>query len=125
MRKLVESETRYKDVEHENIIRILGHGWLPEPHSYFYIDMELYDSNLYEYIYGTRTVQDAAESLDDEPNPAYIPRECSFLVKLRNIWTIMTHISDGLKFIHTYRRVHRGLKPCNGKSRLERMMLTL
>ena len=119
MRKLVESETRillelHEAGDHGNIIRILGHGWLPKPHSYFYIDMDLCDSNLHDYIHGTRIVLNEEASFRDHANPVYVPRECDFLVKLRNACTIVTHISDGLQFIHENGHVHRDLKPRNG-----------
>jgi len=123
MRKLVESETRillelHEAGDHGNIIRILGHGWLPKPHSYFYIDMDLCDSNLHDYIY-TRIVLNEKASFGDHPNPVYVPHGCDFLVKLRNTWTIVTHIWDGLQFIHENGHVHRDLKPRNGNALLK------
>ena len=124
MRKLVESETRillelHEAGDHGNIIRILGHGWLPKPHSYFFIDMGLCDSNLHDYIYGTRIVLNEEPSFCDQPNPVYIPQDCDFLIKVRNAWTIVTHISDGLQFIHENGHVHRDLKPRNGNAPIE------
>ena len=119
MRALVKRETQillelHSAGEHRNIIKILGHGWLPKPYSFYYIDMDLCDSNLHDYIYGTRMVHVEEESLDTEPNPVYISRGCHHLTRIRNVWTIMAHISDGLKFIHANGQVHRDLKPQNG-----------
>lgn len=120
MSELLESEKRIlsgiRDAgNHDNIIRILGHGWLPKPTSYFYIDMDLCDSNLHDYIYGARIVQHMGEHLDNEPNPVYAPNDCTLLIKLRNVWTILTHICDGLNYIHKHGQIHRDLKPRNGK----------
>jgi serine/threonine protein kinase len=120
MRALVERETQillelHEAGEHRNIIKILGHGWLPKPYSFFYIDMDLCDSNLHDYIYGARMAERLlAEDPSEGPSPVYTTRECDLLVKLRNIWAIMTHISDGLEFIHANGQVHRDLKPRNG-----------
>lgn len=116
MKRVVENEARIllKLGDHRNITLILDHGWLPKPHSYFYIDMELCDSNLHDYIHGVRTLQDDTEPFDDMKFPVYVPRNISLLTKLRNTWTIMSHISDGLKFIHAHSQVHRDLKPRNG-----------
>jgi serine/threonine protein kinase len=118
MRALVERETQillelHKAGEHRNIIKILGHGWLPKPYSFYYIDMDLCDSNLHDYIYGARLAE-TERLLEENPSPVYAPRECDLLIKLRNIWAIMTHISDGLEFIHANGHVHRDLKPRNG-----------
>lgn len=100
--------------DHGNIIRILDYGWFP--HNYFYIDMDLCDLNLYDYIYGERLVQ-GDMSFEEVKSPIYIPRDTSLLIKLRNIWAIIGHISDGLKFIHNHGQVHRDLKPRNSNSR--------
>ena len=121
MRKVVESETRIlldlqKLGDHGNIIRILGQGWLPKPHSYFYIDMDLCDCNLHDYIFTTRMSYAEATSLREHPKPVYVPRDSGSLIKLRNTWTIVSHISDGLEFIHKSGHVHRDLKPRNGNS---------
>src|SRR5271170_4748635 len=130
MRKLVESETRillelHRAGDHGNIINILGHGWRPKPHSYFYIDMNLCDSNLHDYIYGTRLVEITQASLENNQSPVYTPRECPLLTKLRNTWAIMAHISDGLTFIHINGQVHRDLKPRNGSFTLELRMVLI
>src|SRR5271169_6728538 len=125
MRKLVESETRillelHEAGDHGNIIRILQYGWLPKPHSYFYIDMDLCDSNLHDYIYNTRKTYEPRDPFHQDPNPAYIPRELPHnMIKLRNIWTIIIHISDGLRFIHANGQAHRDLKPRNGNHTFE------
>lgn len=125
MRKLVESETRillelHKTGDHRNIIKILGQGWLPKPHSYFYIDMDLCDSNLHDYVYKDRGVHFYNDdSFRRHQNPLYIPRTDDFLTKVRNVWTILNHISDGLQFIHEHGHVHRDIKPRNGNCLLE------
>jgi serine/threonine protein kinase len=47
-------------------------------------------------------------------SPAFVSRSCSLLERMRNIWEIMIHISQGLKFLHDHGHAHRDLKPSNG-----------
>ena len=52
--------------------------------------------------------------LERNSNPSLRTKGSDVYVKLRNIWTIMTHISKGLEFLHCHKQAHRDLKPQNG-----------
>lgn len=91
---------------HPNIITVLRHKWRGHPFSYYYIDMELCDVSLHEYIYFERP--------ELPENPAFISNFALLPMKMLNIWTIMIQITQGLVFIHTHKQVHRDLKPRNG-----------
>ena len=91
------------------IIRILNYGWLRNPYSYLYIDMELWDVNLHTYVHGERP-----DFKLDDWQEIYVPKDASLMIRFRNTLIIMKQISDGLKFIHDKGHVHRDLKPRNG-----------
>jgi serine/threonine protein kinase len=90
---------------HENIIKILDYGELRNS-TYSFIDMELCDFDLKEYI----------ESRHQYSSYTRVPE------KLRGqggmpsfeMWNIMSQIANGVAFIHSHREVHRDLKPRNG-----------
>jgi serine/threonine protein kinase len=68
---------------------------------YYFIDMELCDMNLDEYIY-------------DKPTPfgkRAFPLERT--VDINYIWRIMRDVTHGVVFVHDYMEVHRDLKPQN------------
>jgi serine/threonine protein kinase len=117
---VVENETRAIKIcmsrEHPNIVTILHYGRLSSDH--FYIDMELCAINLDDYIYDTSS---ARSKVQNEANcegisPVFVPNECSFQLQLQNVYTIMSQISDGVKFLHMEKLAHRDLKPSNGTS---------
>lgn len=89
---------------HLNVIRLFDDGTIV-PNSLYYIDMELCDINLEQYINGIGTIvgfhrlRDWAKS---EPD-------------LFLITAIMQQLLSGLAFIHMQGQVHRDLKPRNGK----------
>ena len=58
---------------------------------FYFIDMELCDMNLEEYIY--------------QDNSSTMPAT--------DIWRIMKDITDGVAFVHGNNEVHRDLKPTN------------
>lgn len=100
---------------HKNIITILHYGQLPH-HDYHYIDMPLCDLNLNDYIHGSRPVFNI-ESENQYPQSAnivFVEKECVLRMKMQNTWTILSHIADGLKYIHEKGFAHRDLKPRNG-----------
>ena len=84
---------------HKNIITIFSHGEFPDK-SYAFIDMELCDLSLDEYIKSNWSVA----RVDGPPKEA-------------RIWDIMTQIANGLSFIHKNKEIHRDLKPNNGTPR--------
>jgi len=45
---------------------------------------------------------------------AFSLHDSGSLERMRKVWTIGRHISQGLYFLHTNKLVHRGLKPGNG-----------
>jgi serine/threonine protein kinase len=77
---------------------------------YYFIDMELCDMSLQEYLYPdslqATTVLGLPPFMKDLPDSSIEG----------HIWGIMTQISSGLKFIHSHSLVHRDLKPSNGNS---------
>lgn len=93
---------------HPNIINVLDHGPLGS-FGFYFIDMELCDVNLHDYINGKR-----AEKWIKEP--LFVVQSCSSMLRMRNLWTIMRHIANGLEFIHENGYVHRDMKPNNGNS---------
>jgi serine/threonine protein kinase len=95
---------------HENIVQIIRHNWSRSGPNYF-IDMELCTLNLYDYIYHTQEYSRCASALSNQPT--FAKEDSSVHLKLINIWTIIDHIAEGLKFMHDKRHIHRDLKPLN------------
>ena len=94
---------------HPNLINILTHGWLIN-NSVYYIDMNLCDMNLEDYIYRT------AEKIDfvfQAASRAFVSKDSSERIRYDNLLTIMIQITAGLGFIHGKSQVHRDLKPRN------------
>jgi serine/threonine protein kinase len=100
---------------HPNIVEILRDGFetLAFIGEYYFIDMELCDMNLHEYIHDERIL---IEDPQISRGPTFVSKSCSLLERMRNIWAIMIHISQGLKFLHDHGHAHRDLKPSNGIS---------
>ena len=88
--------------EHPNIVQILKHGSL-KGSQYYYIDMELCQLNLAQYIEGNwpEAVQGGVYFRTTEASVAHC-------------WDIMKDIARGLAFFHGMGEVHRDLKPHNG-----------
>jgi serine/threonine protein kinase len=111
---------------HENIVDILRHGRLND---WYFIDMELCEFDLYEYIahHHTDTISPAVAAIDTTSTlTVIVNKDCSAIVRIQNMWTIGGHIASGLKFMHTYKVVHRDMKPRNGiLRRIIRLLIPL
>ena len=91
---------------HPNIVEVLRLGVLVGS-PYYFIDMELCDMNLENYIYNNSPKR---ESL-----PRFVKTAPSS-VKASQIWNIMRQVASGVAFIHSHEEVHRDLKPRNSIS---------
>lgn len=132
-RKLVRltSDVSKKDIEreaevvtslckhggHENIILTFGHDWLASSLVY-YIDMELGDFTLTEYMRYLNGGTSSGIDFDtiQFSDSVFICKDCPWPERMRNTWTIGSHIARGLEFMHSREYVHRDLKPSNGTS---------
>lgn len=88
----------------ENLTQVFRHGWLPDINHYF-IDMELCDFDLENYIKGADNYL-----ISDEQ------RSLTRLQGKRgpyDIVQIAKQIANGVAFIHLHNKVHRDLKPKN------------
>lgn len=95
---------------HRNIVQILDNGWFRSGSIYF-IDMYLCALNLDDYIYRKNEYPPRAFALLNEPS--FVVESSSTRSKLRNIWTIIDNIAQGLEFMHEKHYIHRDLKPMN------------
>lgn len=89
---------------HVNIVQVLAHGKFSKS-PYYYIDMDVFDFNLRDYIRGTIVSTHSQFS--------------SFLrgagsASSLQIWTVMSHIAAGVEYIHQKGNIHRDIKPANG-----------
>ena len=101
---------------HKHIIGLLQHGWLRGSGSVYFIDMELADFSLQDYIqylHGAKPIP--AVSSVEPYSPVLVGKGSSLTERLHNVWTLATHISHGLEFLHSRGHVHRDVKPDNGK----------
>jgi len=91
-----------------HIVNVLRIGELRNTR-YLFIDMELCDLNLVEYIYCTKP-REAVPTffIKDQPPP----------MKACQIWTVLLQIVKGVEYLHHKHMVHRDLKPANGYTRL-------
>ena len=94
---------------HINIVQVLAHGQLPNA-PYYFIDMELCDLNLQEYIH-------QEPSTEPSGSIPYIIRGVASASSLQ-IWVVMSQIAAGVEYIHQKGHVHRDIKPANGAASL-------
>lgn len=98
--------------KHVNIIDVITHGQLRP--AYYFIDMELCDLNLDEYLDGRITgvygLLDWAKAKQDHGK---------FLIV-----AIMQQLLSGLIFIHEHDEVHRDLNPHNGNATVPSIKFT-
>lgn len=99
---------------HRHLVEVLNYG---EIRDMSFIDMALCDLNLQEYMQGEsqRPPEFAAiVRRTNEPGLVFLASDSSWSLNLQNIWTIMSHIAQGVKFVHSQGKDHRDLKPENG-----------
>ena len=97
---------------HQNIVDILRHGQLDT--IYYFIDMELCDLDLKDYLQGNHSIGADNASAQHSTNLVFVSKDCGLQLKLQNAFTILSHITTGLEFAHQRKLVHRDLKPGNG-----------
>jgi serine/threonine protein kinase len=115
--KDIENETRAIDKlakGHVNVVAVLGHGPLGDPFRCYYFDMDLCDCTLETYIYGDREFLFDEQWHKNVVDVSVVPKDDFLCMRCFNIWTIMFELTQGLKFIHACKQVHRDLKPRNG-----------
>jgi serine/threonine protein kinase len=99
---------------HNHIIEILGHGWSDNYGHYYFIDMELAEFDLFDYIlyhHGTKNLDAARRRASF---PVLVSKASSPFEKVVNIYTIMRQIATALEFLHSRSMIHRDVKPRNG-----------
>jgi serine/threonine protein kinase len=100
--------------EHRNIVQVLQHDWF-KSNSEYYIDMELCDLTLHDYIHNRASFIGQHSDLSHH-SPIFVFDDCSAHLNLLNVCAIINHIARGLEFIHQEHYTHRDIKPLNGKS---------
>ena len=92
---------------HDNIIAISSHGRLLPLHAFYFIDMELCDLNLQEFIESTKKNVHGLMDWD-------VTIETGS--GLFAICAIIQQILMGVNFIHSHNEVHRDLNPQNSNN---------
>jgi serine/threonine protein kinase len=118
----VENEKKVLDSllskgRNDNIIEVLNHGWLETLGKVYFIDMELAEYSLADYI--DYVFHDKAIPPHLSPGEQSVlnlarKRDARLLNHLSSTWSIGSQIANGLAFMHEAGHVHRDLKPQNG-----------
>jgi serine/threonine protein kinase len=102
---------------HSNIVAVLKQGWLVGSGGIYFIDMELGDFTLHDYIEYHSAPSSSIEGIPLPPFSAgFVQKSCSQLQRLHNIWIVGRDVAGGLQYLHSHGYVHRDLKPSNGIS---------
>lgn len=114
--KLVSFLRYSKPSDMQNIIEILDHGWIKSYFNFYYIDMELCDLSLRDYIDYHQLKKESFFDANtmQATTPVFTQRHRTVLEKFQNMWMIGLHIARGLEFMHAHKQVHRDLNPRNG-----------
>jgi len=91
--------------EHPNVVTIIKHGRVSE---LYYIDMEICQGNLEEYIQGTDL-----QRFEATINRHFAQMGMCEVRRFAIIWDIMEQIACGLSFLHDCGEEHRDIKPRN------------
>ena len=93
--------------QHPNIVQVFEFGKFEKDSRSYFIDMELCDENLQNYISG-KSISHLVDWISLRNNAIQWK-------KPEDILGIADQIIDGLIFIHDQMEVHRDLTPNNGK----------
>lgn len=120
--KNVENEARvvtsiHQSGGHQNIVSVLDYGWLKGQYKVYFIDMELANCTLSDYLDYQRGEKTQIIELDEGHllSPVFVRKGSLYTQRVQNMWAIGIHIASGLEFLHRHKHVHRDLKPKNGK----------
>jgi serine/threonine protein kinase len=105
----------FRDGQHSNLVEVIKHGWLEMGGSFYFIDMELADLSLYDYIQYVFDNQPLRSAIGFGPgfDPIFSSKDCSQLQRLHSTCAIGSQVANGLEFVHGTGHVHRDLKPQN------------
>lgn len=89
---------------HDNIVQVFTHGDVAN-FPYYYIDMELCDLDLSDYIASCQSKSEICCLRSKALSP---------VEKMSKTFDILSDVTRGVAFIHQHEMVHRDIKPRNG-----------